>query len=103
MIDSDSERKVSFRCSLILGGGGVAGRSRWFGEGGGLGSFLCVLSGVLGRMDGLVVVVEVLGAGVGERRADAAEAGTVLVGVWWEPGSDIPRPESGVPDTATGG
>ena len=103
MIDSDSERRVSFRCSLILGGGGVAGRGRWFGEGGGLGSFLCVLSGVLGRVDGLGVVVEVFGAGVGERSAEAAEAGAVLVGVYCEPGRDMPRPESGVPDNAGGG
>lgn len=79
IIDSDSERSVSLRCSLIPGGGGVAGKGRMLGEGGGLGSFLCVLSGVLGRKEGLVIIGADLGAGVGE---SIAEAGAGLVGVW---------------------
>ena len=61
-----------------------------------------MLRGVLGRIGGLdAVVVEDLGAGVGDRRA--VEVGTGLVGVCCEPGRDIPRPESGVLVTAAGG
>ena len=63
-----------------------------------------MLRGVLGRIGGLVAVVDAdFGAGVGERRAEAAEDGTGLVGVCWEAGRDIPRPESGVPVIAVGG
>ena len=81
MIDSDNERRVSLRCSLMLGGGGVAGSGLSYGDVGGFGSFLCVPSGLFGRIDGLGAVPD-LGAGVGDSKADVAVAAIVLVGVW---------------------
>ena len=84
----------------MLGGGGVAGRGLSFGDGGGFGSFLCLPKGLFGRIDGLGAVAD-LPAGVGDSQADAAvPAVTVFVGVWWDPGREIPRPESGVLDGA---
>lgn len=56
MIDSDSERMVSARFRLVVGGDNVAG----FGLGsrdadGGLGSFLSSSRGVLALEDGLAI------------------------------------------------
>lgn len=81
MIDSDNERSVSFRCNLMLGGGGVAGKGLSFGDGGGFGSFLCVPRGLFGRSAGLGAGPD-FGAGVGDSNADAVAAATDFVGVW---------------------
>lgn len=99
-MDSESDRCVSVRCTLLLIEGSTAGIGSILGEGGGLGSFLCALSGVLGLIDGGLDIVDDVGGGVvDDSRAADVTLDKDFLGFSKGPEIEMPSPdclESGV-------